>query len=238
MPVPTFTVTCSRNTLIAPGIYECSFARPAALSFQPGQFVLFDVPLVDAPSDIQTRALSIASTPTESELLFAVKLLKGGRMSRFVEEVLRPGTEVVIKGPFGFFVLHPENPKEYLFIATSTGVAPFRAQIRHALEGGERRRIDLIYGVRSEEDLFWAEELTALAQKYDNFFLHLALSNPSPSWTGHRGRVQTLVPLIVRDFSRRHVYVCGSPAMTNELKTLCLQHWGIAKQDLHVEGYI
>jgi NAD(P)H-flavin reductase len=238
MPVPSHIVSCTKNVLIAREIYDFRFTRPKEMTFKPGQFVLFDVGLIENPADIQTRALSIASHPSEDELIFVAKMKEGGRASRWIMEKLQVGDTVRMQGPFGNFLLDQTTPKEYLFIATSTGVAPFRSQIMDMLRRGDTRRIDLVYGVRSEEDVFWKDELTALTQKYDNFFLHIALSKPSDSWKGHVGRVQTLVPMIVKDFSNKCVYVCGSPDMTKELKQTCLEQWGIQKGDLHVEGYI
>lgn len=238
MPVPSYQIHCTRNIPIARGIYEFAFEKPAALTFKAGQFVLFDVALIDHPTDIQTRALSIASSSGEPELLFVNKNKEGGRISRWITEKLQPGMEMRIQGPFGNFLLDAQTDKEYLFIATSTGIAPFRSQVMEALARGDTRRMDIVYGVREEQDLFWKEELEALAQKYDNLFVHIALSQPTSQWTGHKGRVQTLVPLIVKDFSRKSVYVCGSPEMTKELKQTCLEQWGMEKKDLHVEGYI
>jgi len=237
MVTPSYQVTCKKNELIASDIYEIIFAKPEGFTFKAGQFVLFEVPLVDNREDIETRSFSIGSTPSEDELLFVMKMKEGGRVSRWIMEVLEEGIEMTMKGPFGFFLLDEKTPKEYLFIGTSTGIAPFRSQAKEALEKGETRRIDLVYGVRAEEDLFWAEEFDALAKEYDNFFIHFALSNPTNEWKGHNGRVQTLVPQIVQDFSHKNVYVCGNPEMTKELKGLCLE-WGVPKSDLHVEGYI
>jgi len=238
MAIPVHTITCTRKEKIARDVYDIRFTKPDGFSFKPGQFVLFDVPLVDDPSDFQTRAFSMASTPAESEFIIVAKMKEGGRASRWIEEIIGVGSVVTMKGPFGNFLLDPTTDKEFLFIATSTGVAPFRSQIKHALEAGDARRMDLVFGVRSEEDMFWKEEFEQLSRQYENFFAHPALSGPSPDWKGHVGRVQTLVPLIVKDFFRRNVYVCGSPDMTKEVKQLCLEQWGVQKQDLHVEGYI
>lgn len=163
---------------------------------------------------------------------------EGGRASQWILELLKPETTVSMQGPMGLFLLDRETTKDALFICTSTGVAPFRSMIRDVLLAGNKRRIDLVFGARAEEDLFWMEELTTLTKQYENFFLHLALSNPSEQWKGHRGRVQTLVPQIVKDFSEKAVYICGSPDMTKEVKELCLQQSGVLKDDLHVEGYI
>jgi ferredoxin-NADP reductase len=238
MPVPTFTVRCTRVLKIARDIYEFALTKPPGFTFKAGQFVLLEIPLVENAEDFQPRALSIASAPSESELLFVVKLLNGGRLSRFVAEVMNPETELTMKGAFGAFVLRPENPKDYLFVGTSTGIAPFRSQIIDAREKGEVRRMDVVFGVRSEEDLFWKEHFEGLAQKHPNVFVHFALSGASAEWKGHRGRVQTLVPLIAKDLSAKSLYICGSPPMTKEMKELALQHWGMGKEDVHGEAYI
>lgn len=238
MVVPTYTLGCLRNKRIAQGIYEFALEKPEGFSFKAGQFVLFDIPLVDNPEDIQPRAFSIASSPSEEELLFVAKMIDGGRASAFIEKQLKEGVEILTKGPFGLFTLDEKNPKDYLFICTSTGVAPFRSQIIDACESGDTRRMDLVFGVRNEEDLFWKEECVRLSQQYENVFVHIALSGGSESWTGHKGRVQTLVPLIAKNMQEKNIYVCGNPAMTNEVKALCLNEWGVEKEDLHVEGYI
>jgi ferredoxin-NADP reductase len=238
MPVPSFTITCTRKLLLARDVYEFSFTKPKGFDFKAGQFVLLDVPLLDQPEDIQTRAYSIASAPHEKELLFVVKLKPGGRASRWFEEAVNPGTEVRMQGPFGAFVLHPASRKDYLFIATGSGIAPFRSQVTHLLHRRHKRRIDLVFGVRTEQDLFWRSLFEELAASHAHFSFHLALSDPGDLWEGYRGRVQSLVPLVVPDASARSIYICGSPEMTKELKELCLTEWKVEKKDLHVEGYI
>jgi CDP-4-dehydro-6-deoxyglucose reductase, E3 len=238
MPVPSYQLRCTANTKLANGIYEFHFEKPAEFTFKAGQFVLFDVALVDNPADIQTRALSIASAPDEPELIFVNKQKEGGRASTWIEKVLEPGVIVRTQGPFGNFRIDEMSEKPFLFIATSTGVAPFRSQMLDMLSKGNTKKMDLVFGVRSEEDLFWKTEFESIAQQYPNVFVHFPLSNPSNEWKGHKGRVQTLVPLIVPDITERQIYICGSPDMTKELKQLCLEEWHVEKKDLHVEGYI
>lgn len=238
MAVPAFQLRCTANNCIANGIFEFTFDKPQDFSHKAGQFILFDVPLLSNPLDIQTRALSIASAPHEPVLRFVNKQKEGGRGSQWIEKVLRAGTEVRIQGPFGNFQVDRETEYEYVFIATSTGVAPFRAHILDAIARKDTRRMDVIFGVRSEEDLFWKQEWEALAHDHPNVFVHIALSQPLEAWKGHKGRVQIAAPQVIHDFSRKSVYVCGSPDMTKEVKQLCLEQWGVEKKDLHVEGYI
>lgn len=238
MVTPTYTLACTKSERIARDVYEVRFTRPAGFTFKPGQFLLLSIPLIDDPADMQTRSFSVASTPEEEELLFVMKMKEGGRASRWIMEVAEPGTTVRAQGPLGFFTLKPDDTRPLLFVATSTGVGPFRSQIRTLLKASDSRNIDLIFGVRGEEDLFWAQELETLAREHERFSLHIALSSPTDAWKGHRGRVQTLVPQIIADITERSIYICGSPEMTKDMKQHCLALWAVPKEQLHVEGYI
>jgi ferredoxin-NADP reductase len=219
-------------------MYELRFTKPDGFTFKAGQFVLFEVPLIESPSDIQPRAYSLSSTALEPDLLFVIHLTPGGRMSRYVAEVLKEGMSMTIKGPFGFFTLRSDTPKDIVFIATGAGIAPFRSQVLDALAANDQRRMDVIYGVRGESDLFWHDEFLRIAEEHHNVHLHLTLTSPSSDWAHHTGRVQVIAEKVVEDFSSKTLYVCGNPDMTKEVKELALGKWGMKKEDVHVEGYI
>ncbi|MFH0770180.1 MAG: FAD-binding oxidoreductase [Candidatus Peregrinibacteria bacterium] len=237
MAVPRSTVTCLRKRVIARKVFELTLSKPSDFTFQPGQFVLFSVPLTENPLDIQPRAYSIASTPEEEHLLFGIKLKPLGRASRFVSDVLTEGMSIGIQGPLGAFTIDPACTRDILFVATGVGSAPFRSQITHLLERQDRRRMDLLLGAFTEEDLFWMDHFGPLAKAHPNFALHPVLSQPSLAWNGHRGWVQNIVELIP-DFREREVYICGNPDMVSEVKKLCLETHGIAKERVHTEGYV
>jgi ferredoxin-NADP reductase len=220
-------------------VYEFRLQKPAGFTFKPGQFVLFKIPLIENPADIQTRAFSIASAPFEDDLLFVAKMIPGGRASRWIEERLDVGSTIDFQGPFGNFVLNRTTEKEYMFLATSTGIAPFRSMVLSALAENDARRMDVVLCVKTEADLFWADELAAIGKDRSNVFIHVSVTAPTGSWNGHKQRIQVIAPGIAKnDFSNKNVYVCGSPAMTADVKKTALEQWGIDKKDLHVEGYI
>jgi NAD(P)H-flavin reductase len=238
MPTPSYTLTCLSKKLIAKDVYELKFSKPEGLIWKPGQYLLFDIPLIENPTDIQTRAFSIASTAEEPELLFVIRLLPGGRASRWVEEVAKEGTEVRVQGPFGRLIIDPTLQTRYIFAGTSTGVAPFRTHIVSLLQAQNPSRVDLVFGVRTEADIFWKEEFEALAQKHPALFLHITLSQPSPEWQGHTGRIQSVLEKLIKEATGVKLYACGNPQMTLEVKKLALEQWGLQKMDVHVEGYI
>lgn len=238
MPTPSYNITCTQNRVIARDVYELRFTKPDGLSFKPGQFVLFDVPLVENTADIQTRAYSIASAPSEKDLLFVIKLKTGGRASRWIVESLKVGDTVRIQGPFGVFTLDRSSPRDWLLVATSAGLAPFRSQLAAFLSEETTRRIDMIFGVHAEEDFFWLDELRSFEKSYPNFHVHPTLSKPSPSWFGHVGRVQTLLPEILGGRTAMKVYICGNPDMTKDVKRICIEEFHLPKANVHMEGYI
>ena len=160
MPVPIYTTTCISKSLIARGVYEFRFSKPEGFSFLPGQYVLFNVPLIDNPQDVQIRALSLASLPSEGELVFVAKIVPGGRASRWIEELLSPGVTATFLGPFGRFLLNTTTDKDFLFIATGTGLAPFRPMILQALTPPPPRLAGLGEGEGESSDRShrWREE--------------------------------------------------------------------------------
>lgn len=236
MPTPSYTIACSKKEVIAPGVYELRFEKPNEMAFKAGQFVLFDVPLKDNPSDIQTRAYSIASSPGESELIFVVKLKAGGRGSVWIEEILNVGMKARIQGPFGLFLLKEDEPAHVL-VATGAGVAPFRSQLKWILEEKkDPRPVTLLFGVRDHADLFWEKEFSALAKNYSQFTFLPTLSGTDQEWQGLRGRVQAHLPSALSPDGG--VYICGAPEMVKDVKELCLNTLKMEKKKVHGEGYI
>jgi NAD(P)H-flavin reductase len=198
-----------------------------------------NLPLVENPEDIQPRAYSIASHPSENtELTFVLRYKEGGRASRWMDEVLKVGDPVRIQGPLGNFTLNEKTDKAYVFVGTGSGVAPFRSHLLYALDTkGDTRPMHLFFGVRHEEDLFWVEMFDDIAREHQNLHLHISLSQPPPLWKGLTGRVTDIMPTVIKDFSRINAYVCGNPAMVKDVKVWLIEN-GVPKEDVHQEGYV
>jgi len=236
MSIPSYIVTCTKKILIAPSVYELRFDKPDGFSFKAGQFVLFDVPLKDNPSDIQTRAYSLASSPEEKELVFVIKLKAGGRGSIWIEQEIDVGSTVRMQGPFGLFLLREADTSTVL-VATGAGIAPFRSQAKWLLEEKhDTRPLTVLFGVREPRDFFWMQEFESLASRFPHFTFLPTLSGKDQSWMGLRGRVQThLAPLVREGIG---IYICGAPEMVKDVKETCLGALGLQKSQVHAEGYI
>jgi len=82
------------------------------------------------------------------------------------------GDKIILTGPYGLpFELPKENTSNLLMIGLGTGIAPFRAFIKHIYNtlGGWKGKVRLFYGARSGlEMLYQNDQKNDLANYYDN----------------------------------------------------------------------
>ncbi len=169
------------------------------------------------------RSMSIASPPSqlpEFEICHDVSPMGPG--SRWML-ALKEGGKVNFVGPLGVFTLDKTSPRKKIFIATGSGIAPFRAMIHDYLENGGSDDITLYWGLRYPEDIFWQEEFGQLAQKYPNFVFILTLSQPHDLWQGKVGRVTAHLEEISNP-AGSDFYLCGNKNMVSEVTS-----WLLAK---------
>jgi Na+-transporting NADH:ubiquinone oxidoreductase subunit F len=174
------------------------------------------------------RAYSMANAPHEKDIIkLNIRIatpppgtegIPPGFGSSFVFG-LKPGDKVTVSGPYGDFMAK-DTRKEMCFIGGGAGMAPLRSHILHQLEGIDSgRKISFWYGARSVKEMFYHEEFTDLAKRYDNFTYHVALSSPEKDddWTGLTGFIHThLIDSYLNgheDPTEIEYYLCGPPPM-------------------------
>jgi CDP-4-dehydro-6-deoxyglucose reductase, E3 len=203
---------------------------PLEIRFQAGQFVSFEVEKPGLRFPV-TRPYSIASRPGSRcvELLF--NLVPGGPGSEFLF-ALQTGDRVSFRGPAGTFVLRDYPERRLLFVATGTGIAPIRSMIHARLPSPTP--VTLIWGLRNERDLYYQNELAELAEQFPEFSYTVTLSQPSPSWPGAVGRVQSHIEPHLVSTDDLAVYVCGGHDMISSVTALIRSH-GVCP--IHREQY-
>ena len=131
-------------------------------------------------------------------------------------------------------MLSDDETKDLLFVATGTGVVPFRAMARAELAHDRPRTVTLVWGLRHEEDLYYQDEFAALAATHSRFRPITTLSRPSEHWTGARGRVQRVLSQCVQSVENLDVYICGNSAMIADVTSLLR---GLGDVAIHKEQY-
>ncbi len=205
-------------------------------NFIAGQFISVREPRSDGK--LITRAYSLASPPRcDNRFDLCLNRVDEGFMSNYLCD-LEPGHDVHFNGPHGHFVLKPER-KDAIFIATGTGIAPFRGMLQWLLADEERHRghqFWLVYGTRFEKDIYYREEFEQLAKEHPNFSYVVTLSRPSEAWQGATGYVQEHVRQIVGDRKNMEAYICGLNNMVSANRQL-LKELGWERHQIVYERY-
>jgi ferredoxin-NADP reductase len=204
--------------------------------FVPGQWLSLKHTRPDGEEI--TRAYSIASPPSEnSHFALCLNRVQDGFMSNFLCD-MKEGDEISCQGPFGDFILRPPM-RDTVFIATGTGIAPFRSMLHWVLADPARhqnKQLWLIFGNRTESDIYYHEEFLQFAREHENFYYMPTLSRAGPGWQGLRGYVQEHVPVIAQRRSDMHAYICGLDKMVKANREL-LKSLGWDRKDIRYEKY-
>jgi len=137
---------------------------------------------------------------------------------------LNAGDRVQITGPNGQRFLLPLDRQnhDYLFLATGTGIAPFRGMLLELLDPRSKNsgaRIDLVMGTPYSSDLLYDDLFRHLERQHPNFHYHTAVSRePQSESVGGRylhqlidSEIDYFAPLLANE--RTLLYVCGLEAM-------------------------
>jgi len=153
---------------------------------------------------------------------------------------LSEGDEVLVSGPNGRSFLLPEDTEahDYVFVATGTGIAPFRGMAMELFErasGPTSSQVHLVMGSPYTTDLLYDEQMRGFAERFENFHYHTAISREVRP-DGRRGiyvdgyvdeRMGDLFgPLLASD--RTLIYVCGLAGMQVGLFRVLAAH-GLAE---------
>jgi NAD(P)H-flavin reductase len=227
--------------------------EPNIIEFEAGQYVSIKI-----NEQGERRSYSIVSTPDDNHgFHLVVEVLSEGRGSRYLQK-LEIGAEVEVLGPMGKFTVTQSHSdtllqqvfggqaviQKLLFVGTGTGIVPLWSMINDLLiNKKETRQMRLHWGMRSEEDLFWLDELEQLSEEHPNFVYDIVLSKPKGEWELCSGHVQDC---LARDFGSASSpqvglaewegYVCGRPETVAEIVTK-LKELGMSDQNVYSEKF-
>jgi len=239
--IKTLPCRIARVTPLAPDVMQVFLRLPAVerLPFQAGQYL--DVLLDNG----RRRSFSIASPPHDSALIeLHVRRVAGGGFTERLfggatETVpaLAPGSLLRIEGPIGQFT-YRDGAGPVLMIAGGTGFAPLKSMLRHALENGSRRPIELYWGARAQQDLYEEAQVLEWVARYPQLKFTAVLSEASHAQGAHQ-RLGWVHEAVLREQGRLgdfEVYAAGPPAMIEALRA-SLPGQGLPPERLYFDSF-
>ncbi len=228
MTTTAYVTRLLRKNYLTKDVLELMFEKPDGFEYRAGQFVQWEIPSGDKSV---FRSYSLSSSPEDHFLQFCLKLLPAGKASSLAASIAA-GSELRFHGPMGNFTNTQKRP--LYFVATSAGIAPIISIIRDELEHKKTEaEVRLLFGVRSEDDIFWQDRLEDLKSRFNNFTFHITLSQPKPDngWGGLRGHVTNH---ILHHLVNHNFYLCGNAAMVKDVRQALIKN-SISQEQIHFE---
>jgi predicted ferric reductase len=204
------------------------------LPVQAGQFLHWR--FLSGPGSSRAHPYSLSAAPDGHSLRITVAHLGDGSSAICG---LRPGTRVMVEGPYGRLHAGVRTRTKVLLMASGIGITPMRA----LLEDLEQQPGDvvLIYRARRDGDVILREELVALAEaRGARLFIATGSRVPDreswlPADAAHLSDVEGLRHL-VPDVDQREVYLCGSAGWMRAAERAVVGA-GVPRAHVHLERF-
>lgn len=201
-----------RKRHLTPSTLEFSFRPSARLRFRPGQYLELTLPHKNADNRGLRRVFSIASVPSERELIkISTKVPAQASSFKQTLDELAEGTSVTATSIAGDFLLPGDPRVPLLLVAGGIGITPFASQLGN-LPQDHGRDIVLVYSVSDPSEISYRDTLEA-----SQISVIVVSTSPVRSLPDHwrsvvAGRVdQALLKHAVADIAERDVLVSGPP---------------------------
>jgi predicted ferric reductase len=174
----------------------------------------------------QAHPFSLSAAPNGRWLRLTIKAV-GDHTEQL--KWLRPGVRIFAEGPSGVFTADQRRRHRALLMAAGSGIAPIRALLEDLPRGTV-----VIYRASSEDDLIFREELDWLAERRDADIVYVigGRNDPGPKHVmSPRGLRE-----IVRDVSRRDVYLCGPEGFVSSAVCV-LTSLRVPRKQIHLDPF-
>jgi ferredoxin-NADP reductase len=214
-------LTLKEKRELGNGLSSFAFALPPGFRHEPGQYADFALPLRAGDGRGSRRAFSIASSPTEGEILIAARFSEAPSDYKSALAAMRPGDSILATEVSGEFTLPRDRGEKLAFVAGGVGITPVRSMVKYMVDKGERRDAVLLCSIRSEGDIPFGEVFRAASASIGlkTAYTLTGSSGGSAAWKGDRGRIDAaMLRRSIDDPRARTFFVSGSPAFVAHVR--------------------
>jgi len=208
---------------LAKDTVEFVFIPDKKFTYIPGQYMEWTLPHAHADARGNRRFFTLASSPTEDNLLLGVRFFEDGSSYKKALTQITNQTPLVAGQLTGEFTL-PKNPNGKLaFLAGGIGVTPFRSMIKYLTDSQIDCDIVMCYANSVADEIAY-KDIFDEAEKKIGLKVVYALTDKHRvpfGWDGEVGRVdEMLIRKVIPDFSTRLFYLSGPQSMVNNYEKM------------------
>jgi len=223
----------------APNVMTFCFQSPsgALFSFDPGQFLTWELPVPGGPI---YRTYTISSSPSRpTSLTITVKAQADSVGTRWMFDHLRPGMRLRAIGPGGRFSFMHHPAEKYLFISAGSGITPMMSMTTYLYDSGRAPDIIFVNCARRPSEIIFRERLEHMASRVLGIDLKWVVKETDSyrPWTGYRGMFnQLMLGLMAQDYLEREVFCCGPEPFMQAVREV-LAGLGYDMERYHQESF-
>lgn len=193
---------------------------------------------LSGPGWTRGHPFSLSAPPSPTRLRITVKDLgdDSGQLAR-----LRPGTRVLVEGPYGRLHAGVRTRRQVTLIAAGIGITPIRALLEEL--DGAPGDLTLLYRASAGEELVFTAEIEQLAWER-GIVVHYLLGRRRPSRRGGSclpdrfggASDPQVLRSLVPGLADQDVYLCGPQAWLDATRDAVLRV-GVAPERVHLERF-
>lgn len=222
--------------------FDVPEALQDAFRFSQGQHLTLKA---DINGEDVRRSYSLCSSPLDKKWRVAVKLIREGKFSSYINSTIKPGDEMEVMVPSGTFgvKVQPDEAKNYLFFAAGSGITPVLSMIKTHLASEPNATCKLFYVNRTAKSIIFKEELEQLRNSYfGRLEIYYFLTKERRDIDLFNGRfddekMDVLTKTFIDIPDTSEVFLCGPEQMVNYVSNYLVSK-GLPKHLIHFELFV
>lgn len=192
------------------------------------------------------RSYSVCSSPLMDEkITVAIKKVKEGRGSTYINEKVKAGDVIEVMVPMGNFhtPLLATNKINYVLFAGGSGITPMMSIIKSVLKAEPQSTLTLFYGNEEEAAIIFKSQLDELVDGASNrLSVYHIINKPSitidATFKGIMNveKNKMLLSKFIDTKAANEYFICGPTGMMDSVVT-ALQESNVPKEKIHVEYF-
>lgn len=232
-------LSLAKMRTVATNTYEFIFHTDVTPKFIPGQYMEWTLPHERSDTRGTRRYFTIASSPTEKDLLLGIKGFTPGSTYKKALLEMKEGEVMTASQVAGDFVLPRDKKEKLVFMAGGIGVTPFRSMLKYLIDTNEQRDIVVFYMNKTASEIAYTDVFKEAKERLGVRVVFI-LTDPGATegnpWAEGGPCDVAMIAKYVPDYKERKFYISGPHGMVSAFQQM-LKQMGVSTKRIIVDFF-